>query len=353
MLPCFASARLADTGVSEDPNTSTSIRSSPAIHIDVSRGRELKGQLGVPTIVDALVDVDALVINLSCVNDASDLFYLPEDDTQPLGLPGQSNLDPIPSQPNLRGFVRVQSMCMRGSRRFSPALTPEPSLQQQPSSGPPVELRPPALLWSPSRRALEVLVVQEEHKSRSDKGLHILSHNQRLAERLERLNLEMLIMLGDGNCQFRSISNELFGTQDHHTNVRRHVVQHIRTHQEEYEGFLGESFTEYLAAMSRAQTWGDELTLRAACEAYKVVVYVVTSDPLNWYLSYKPSCETANMQGEIFLTYIAPIHYNTVRRSSSLRKLGKHLSSSFRRLSTNRNIAESIPERISEPGFSH
>ncbi|GFH14378.1 OTU domain-containing protein [Haematococcus lacustris] len=103
----------------------------------------------------------------------------------------------------------------------------------------------PSLTWTASRRALEVLVVKEEHFSRTDKGLGQLSHHQRLSQRLQRLNLDMLTMAGDGNCQvgfqggascagccqvleFRTISFELFATQDMHLHVRRVVMEHIK-----------------------------------------------------------------------------------------------------------------------------
>jgi hypothetical protein len=51
-----------------------------------------------------------------------------------------------------------------------------------------------------------------------------------------------------------------------------------RSHREEFECFLGEDFDSYLTSMARLGTWGDELTLRAACDAFGVVMHVVTSD---------------------------------------------------------------------------
>ena len=36
---------------------------------------------------------------------------------------------------------------------------------------------------------------------------------------------------------------------------------------------------------------------------------------------------------EAFLTYISPIHYNVLRRKSSLKQLSKSMSGSFKRLS--------------------
>ena len=59
----------------------------------------------------------------------------------------------------------------------------------------------------------------------------------------------------------------------------------------DYFGIFFETATEfddYLADMGRSRTWGDELTLRAAVEAFGCVAHVVTSEPANWYLVYTP-----------------------------------------------------------------
>ena len=45
----------------------------------------------------------------------------------------------------------------------------------------------------------------------------------------------------------------------------------------DFEAFLGEEFAQYVRHMARGGTWGDELTLRAACEALAVVVNVISS----------------------------------------------------------------------------
>lgn len=50
---------------------------------------------------------------------------------------------------------------------------------------------------------------------------------------------------------------------------------------------------------------------RAICDVYGIFINVVTSDQHNWYMRYEPKQIKVNL--EIFLTYIAPIHYNAVR----------------------------------------
>ena len=50
----------------------------------------------------------------------------------------------------------------------------------------------------------------------------------RLQRRLAKLRLEMDVMAGDGNCMFRAISHELWGTPRFHPNIRRKAVRWMK-----------------------------------------------------------------------------------------------------------------------------
>ena len=56
---------------------------------------------------------------------------------------------------------------------------------------------------------------------------------------------------------------------------------------------------------------GDELTLRAIADCYGMVVNVLTSDQRHWHMRYKP--KELQLKLEIWLAYIAPVHYNSIR----------------------------------------
>ncbi|GAX82472.1 hypothetical protein CEUSTIGMA_g9899.t1 [Chlamydomonas eustigma] len=169
-----------------------------------------------------------------------------------------------------------------------------------------------------------------------------ISQGRQLRERLDRLHLDMIKICMDGNCQFRALSLELFDTQEKHEEVRVKVIQYIKDNREEFVAFLGEDFDSYIEGMSKQGTWGDELTLRSAADAYNAVVRCISSMSTAWYISYEPK-EPKGATKELFWGYIAPYHYNGLkctchyqtifRRSSTLSELGHRVGSGFTRLS--------------------
>jgi hypothetical protein len=64
--------------------------------------------------------------------------------------------------------------------------------------------------------------------------------------------------------------------------------------------------------MSKGGTWGDELTLRSAADAYNAIVRCISSMSSSWYISYEPK-EAKGATKELFLAYIAPYHYNGLK----------------------------------------
>eukprot|EP00928_Gymnodinium_smaydae_P064626 TRINITY_DN47909_c0_g1_i1.p1 TRINITY_DN47909_c0_g1~~TRINITY_DN47909_c0_g1_i1.p1 ORF type:complete len:314 (-),score=58.75 TRINITY_DN47909_c0_g1_i1:130-1020(-) len=156
-----------------------------------------------------------------------------------------------------------------------------------------------------------------------------------LEKRLHFFGMRSLHMKADGNCQFRSLAFNLFGSQHYHAYTRKAVVRHMLKHKEFFGAFFSDErrFQKYLQGMACDTTWGDELTLRAAVEVYACVLHLITSCADNWYLVYEPESFLSYPDMEvlkvpesaclppagkvIFLAYHAPDHYNAIIRSAS------------------------------------
>ena len=154
----------------------------------------------------------------------------------------------------------------------------------------------------------------------------VLDGLQLMKERLQFLKLRMIEMDDDGNCQFRAISYELYGTQSLHLYVRRKIIDHMKEKCHSFSLYVGdeEEWYEYLQQMSLDQTWGDELTVCAAAQVFNVNVHVITSEASNWLLCYKNDVEISRrncdsddlpLKRDVFLMYLSPIHYNVVAPS--------------------------------------
>lgn len=190
------------------------------------------------------------------------------------------------------------------------------------------------LQWTASRTRLE----DELQQANAHPGPANDTDVHRLAMRLQHLKLDMWEMVGDGNCQFRSISNALYGSEQHHGLVRDTVVRYMAANKAEFEPYLGEDWRRYINDMAADGTWGDELTLRACCDAYGIMFSVITSDEAHWFVRYKPS-KLQVYKGsprEVFLTYISPVHYNAIRRRTSQPQQGSGQQGSFQQGSRTR-----------------
>lgn len=78
--------------------------------------------------------------------------------------------------------------------------------------------------------------------------------------------------------QFRSLSDQLYGTEDQHAAVRASIVAQLRADASRYSCYVvGDSFEQYLKDMTQQGTWGDHVTLQAAADALGMRITVITS----------------------------------------------------------------------------
>ena len=150
------------------------------------------------------------------------------------------------------------------------------------------------------------LAGEDEKSARLNNGLSALD------TRLKCMNMRRVAMEGDGNCQFRSIAHHVLRDQDRHAEIRSLAMEWIRANPQDFEIYFetGDAFRTWANDMARDRTWGDELTLRAVCDALGYKVHVVQSTGENWYLLYEP-CENKGAK-QIFVSYISPVHYDAI-----------------------------------------
>lgn len=132
----------------------------------------------------------------------------------------------------------------------------------------------------------------------------------RLRSLLALYGVEEGAVLGDGACQFRALSDQLYRTETHHGAVRAAVLAQLRREPARYAPFCHCEFQTWLQELERSDTWGDHVTLQAAADAYGARVCVVTTYSENAYLEVVPCAPRT--QRCLWLSLHAEVHYNSL-----------------------------------------
>ena len=169
-----------------------------------------------------------------------------------------------------------------------------------------------------------------------------------LTDRLSHISLMPHDVGGSGDCFFKSVSHQLFGTADLHFQIRMSGIAHLNSHPEFYiESISNNCWENYVQQMSTPGTWCDNIIIQAVANAHNCVIHITESDinkpegtiitPI--FLEERPMV--------IFIGYINELHYvSTVAYKNSLnksrlvylkRKLSESDDEKGRRLAKRRN----------------
>ncbi|KAI6002467.1 hypothetical protein F5J12DRAFT_841232 [Pisolithus orientalis] len=90
-------------------------------------------------------------------------------------------------------------------------------------------------------------------------------NTQQLTGQLRSLGLYAAPTLGDGNCLFRALSDQLYGSPSHHMQLRRDICDWIEHHRQRYEPFCEDErgLNVHLECMRQQGTYGGHLELSA------------------------------------------------------------------------------------------
>lgn len=134
--------------------------------------------------------------------------------------------------------------------------------------------------------------------------------HERLLQRLHAYGLLEKKVSGDGNCQFRAISDQLFKTPEHHKYIRKYAVKQLKEFRSLYEGYVPMKYKHYCKKMSKSGEWGDHLTLQAAADKFAAKICLLTSFRDQCFVEIVP--QQQEPQREIWLSFWSEVHYNSV-----------------------------------------
>jgi len=136
---------------------------------------------------------------------------------------------------------------------------------------------------------------------------------ERLQLRLDLYGVEERPIRGDGNCQFASASDQLYGTPRHHKAVRAAVVRRLKSDPDHYSPYVPrQSYEDYVEEISGTGSWGDHVTLQALADAFGVSVVVLTSFAQESVLEIRPWKGRPNTGRVLWLSFCAEVHYQSL-----------------------------------------
>lgn len=96
---------------------------------------------------------------------------------------------------------------------------------------------------------------------------------------LQKYNRKRFHVLGDGNCLFRAISHQLFGSDEIHFSVRSLLQRFENLNADIFSPFLmavnKPTMEEHIKYIGNPCTWGTHLEMLAVATYYKLPVYYV------------------------------------------------------------------------------
>lgn len=102
---------------------------------------------------------------------------------------------------------------------------------------------------------------------------------ERLKAQLKAKGLEVKKMLGDGNCLFRAVSTQIYGDPEWHGEIRRRVVDYMRSEKSYFAQFIVENYDQYIEKLCKDGCYANNPEIQAIAELYNraIEVYGVSS----------------------------------------------------------------------------
>lgn len=119
----------------------------------------------------------------------------------------------------------------------------------------------------------------ETHRNR--KVTATSDHFQQYTEALSRMNLSIVSVDGDGNCLFRAVSHQVYGSDSYHGMVRSSCMDYMEANADFFSQFVVggmDSFHLYVAAKRMNAVWGDDPEIHAMCEIYDLPAEIWAHD---------------------------------------------------------------------------
>ncbi|EEY62308.1 uncharacterized protein PITG_14251 [Phytophthora infestans T30-4] len=130
-----------------------------------------------------------------------------------------------------------------------------------------------------------------------------------------RLGWEVALIRKDGNCLFRALSDQLYGHERRHLELRRRLVDFIDLERAFFEPFVaGEGVVKYCARLREAGAWGGHPELVAASRLLGVTIIVHTGPVKRLRIDTDKYARTKEGKGKTINLLLKHDHYSSLRK---------------------------------------
>ena len=121
-------------------------------------------------------------------------------------------------------------------------------------------------------------------------------------------NMNLVTVVGDGNCFYRCISYALEGTENFHSYYREIVYEELNENKKIYRDFINGDVDTYIERMRTDKEWADNIELQAFANktGIQIILYNMT-DNGNERIIFP---ESINNMGKIIYLIYTGNHYN-------------------------------------------
>jgi OTU domain-containing protein 3 len=135
--------------------------------------------------------------------------------------------------------------------------------------------------------------------------------DEKFKKQLETLGYFIREVGGDGNCLFRSVSEQVEGNEHNFQEYREKCVNYMKENKDDFAPFIedDEPFDKYVERMSQNGEWGGNLEIYALSKILEANFYI--------YILDQPMYIVKNFEKpkkNILLTYHEGKHYNSLRK---------------------------------------
>mmetsp|Transcript_5461 Transcript_5461/g.5598 ORF Transcript_5461/g.5598 Transcript_5461/m.5598 type:complete len:457 (+) Transcript_5461:1-1371(+) len=152
--------------------------------------------------------------------------------------------------------------------------------------------------------------VPYKNQRRKKKKGQSKQHMEEFKAQVKELGMRILEVSGDGNCFFRSVSDQLEGKEDNHPYYRSLAVDYIEANKDFIKFFIEDDkpVDKYIEDMKKDGTWGGNIEIYSLSMSLKVNFFI--------HLYNRPLYIVKNLDTpsrNVFLSYHDGMHYNSVR----------------------------------------